>query len=360
MSIFFILVALLIFGMLIAVHELGHFLAAKVCGVQVNEFAIGMGPAIWKKEAGETKYALRLLPVGGYCAMEGEDEVSDNPRALMKQGFWKKFLIFVAGSAMNFLTGLIIIAVLYAGATGFYVDEITGFAPGFPLEGENGLMVGDRIYSVDGYRTYLSGDAGLYLSYNDGEGMDLVVIRNGGKVVLKDLPLYRADYTGTDGTTYRGFGIYVGAGVEEADFFVRLKYVWYTALDFVEMVRFSLVQMVTGGVGMDAIGGPVAIVGTISQVGTQAKDFDAAMQSVFYIAALIAVNLSVMNLLPIPALDGGHILFLIIDTVAWKLFKKKIPERLEMAITSVFLVLLMVFMAFVAFNDVRKLFGWGG
>jgi len=360
MSVFYILVALLVFGLLIAVHELGHFLAAKVCGVQVNEFSIGMGPAVWKKETGETKYSLRLLPIGGYCAMEGEDEVSDNPRALMRQGFWKKFFIFVAGSAMNFLTGLIIIAVLYAGATGFYVDVITDFAPGFPLEGEDGLMVGDRIYSVDGYRTYLSGDAGMYLSYNDGNGIDMVVLRDGEKIVLKDFPMYRADYTGTDGQTYRGFGLYVGAAVEEADFFVRLKYVWYTAMDFVEMVRFSLTQMITGGVGMEAIGGPVAIVGTISQVGTQAATFGAAMQNIFYIAALIAVNLSVMNLLPIPALDGGHILFLIVDTIAWKLFKKKIPERLEIAITSVFLVLLMVFMAFVAFNDVRKLFGWGG
>jgi len=95
MSVFYILVALLVFGLLIAVHELGHFLAAKVCGVQVNEFSIGMGPAVWKKETGETKYSLRLLPIGGYCAMEGEDEVSDNPRALMRQGFWKKFFIFV-------------------------------------------------------------------------------------------------------------------------------------------------------------------------------------------------------------------------------------------------------------------------
>ena len=356
-TILFTIVALLVFGLLIAVHELGHFLAAKLCGVQVNEFSIGMGPAIWKKSTAETQYSLRLLPIGGYCAMEGESEESDSPRALMKQGFWKKFLIFVAGSFMNFLTGVVIIAVLYAGAAGFYVDEIAGFAEGFPHQGENGLMAGDRFYSIDGYRTYMAGDASLYLSYNDGQGMDLVVLRNGEKVVLKDFPMYRAEYTGTDGETYRGFGIYVGRGMEAANLGVRVKYVWYTALDFVQMVRFSLAQMIRGGAGMDDIGGPVAIVGTITQAGTQAETARDAADRILFIAALIAVNLSVMNLLPIPALDGGHILFLIVDTVVLKVFGKKIPEKFEMAITSVFLVLLLAFMAVVAINDVRKLFG---
>jgi len=356
-TILFILVALLVFGVLIAVHELGHFLAAKFCGVQVNEFSIGMGPAVWKKDTAETQYSLRLLPIGGYCAMEGESEESDSPRALMKQGFWKKLLIFVAGSAMNFLAGVLIISILYAGAAGFYMDEVAGFAEGFPHEGENGLMVGDRFYSIDGYRTYMAGDASLYLTYNDGQGMDLVVLRNGEKVVLKDFPMYRAEYVGNDGQTYRGFGIYIGRSMEEATFGVRLKYVWYTALDFVQMVRFSLAQMITGDAGMDDIGGPVAIVGTITQAGTQAETPRAAADNILFIAALIAINLSVMNLLPIPALDGGHILFLVLDTVAYRLFKKKIPEKLEMAVTSVFLVLLLVFMAVVAVNDVRKLFG---
>ena len=356
-TILFIIVALLVFGVLIAVHELGHFLAAKFCGVLVNEFSIGMGPTVWKKDTAETKYSLRLLPIGGYCAMEGEGEESDSPRALMKQGFWKKLLIFVAGSAMNFLTGVLIIAILYAGAAGFYVDEVAGFAQGFPHEGENGLMVGDRFYSIDGYRTYMAGDASIYLTYNDGDGMDLVVLRNGKKVVLEDFPMYRADYVGTDGETYRGFGIYIGSGMEKATFGVRLKYVWYTALDFVQMVRFSLSQMISGDAGMDDIGGPVAIVGTITQAGTQAETARDAADNILFIAALIAINLSVMNLLPIPALDGGHILFLLLDSAAYKLFGKKIPEKFEMAVTSVFLVVLLIFMAVIAVNDVRKLIG---
>ena len=115
----YILAAILIFGVLIALHELGHFCAAKACGVRVNEFAIGMGPAILKKTKGETTYALRLLPIGGFCAMEGEEEASDDPRALSNQGFWKKLIIFAAGALMNFLTGLVILLVLYGGAKAF-------------------------------------------------------------------------------------------------------------------------------------------------------------------------------------------------------------------------------------------------
>ena len=136
----YILIAILIFGVLIAVHELGHFLAAKACGVRVNEFSIGMGPQLLHKTKGDTEYSLRLLPIGGYCAMEGEDEDSDDERALNRQAWWKKLIIFVAGAFMNFLTGLLIIVCLYAGAQGFYTSEIIELNPDFPQQGEEGLM----------------------------------------------------------------------------------------------------------------------------------------------------------------------------------------------------------------------------
>ena len=146
----YIIAAILIFGVLIAVHELGHFLAAKVCGVRVNEFSIGMGPTILHKTKGDTTYSLRLLPIGGFCAMEGEEEDSNDPTALNNQSFWKKLIIFAAGAFMNFLTGLIIIVALYAGAKAFYVPVITDFADGCPLQSESGLQVGDRLVSIAG------------------------------------------------------------------------------------------------------------------------------------------------------------------------------------------------------------------
>jgi len=352
----FILAAILIFGVLIAVHELGHFVAAKLCGVRVNEFSIGMGPAVWHRQRGETQYSLRALPIGGFCAMEGEDEDTGDDRSFVRQGFWKKLVILAAGSGMNFLTGLVILLVLYAGATAFYTDQIAGFAPGFPLEGENGLMVGDVFYKIDGYRTYLRGDASLFLSYHDGDTMDLEVIRDGEKVVLKDLPITRQTYLNRDGSTYTGFGLYVGASAEKATIGSKLKYTWNTAKDFVQLVWFSLVQLVSGGASMEDLSGPVGIVSTITEVGSEAETARDAWSQIFYFAALLAVNLSVMNMLPIPALDGGRIFFLLVDALALLLFKRKVPEKYQAAVNTVGFVALMGFMLVVTFQDVFKLF----
>ena len=162
MSIVYILAAILIFGILIAVHELGHFLAAKFCGVQVNEFSIGMGPALWKRQKGETLYSLRLLPIGGYCAMEGEDEDTGNTRSFVRQGFLKKLVILAAGAFMNFIAGLLIIAILFSSAQVFWVDSIANLAPEVTQTGASGLMPGDQIYKVNGWRTYFSGDAQMF------------------------------------------------------------------------------------------------------------------------------------------------------------------------------------------------------
>lgn len=352
----FILAAILIFGVLIAVHELGHFVAAKLCGVRVNEFAIGMGPLIWRKKKGETQYSLRALPVGGYCAMEGEDEDTGDERSFVRQGFWKKLVILAAGSFMNFLTGVVILLVLYTGAAAFYTDQITGFAPGFPLEGEDGLMAGDIFYKIDGYRTYLRGDASLFLSYHKGDTIDLVVIRDGEKVVLNDFPMTRRTYADSDGGTYTGFGLYVGAHVEEATLGAKLKYTWNTAKDFVQLVWFSLVQLVTGGASMEDLSGPVGIVSTITELGSSAETARDAWNQVFYFAALLAVNLSVMNMLPIPALDGGRIFFLAVDAVSMLLFRRKVPEKYQAAVNTAGFVVLMGFMLLVTFHDVFKLF----
>ena len=174
----YILAAILVFGVLIAVHELGHFMAAKACGVRVNEFSIGMGPALWKKQKGETQYSLRLFPVGGFCAMEGEEEDSDDPTALNNQGFWAKLLIFAAGAAMNFIAGLLIILVLYADAQAFYVPVVAGFADGCPLESADGLQEGDRLLRIDGEKVYVYSDISLLMGLS--VGASVAVARSAG------------------------------------------------------------------------------------------------------------------------------------------------------------------------------------
>lgn len=349
----YILAAILIFGVLIAVHELGHFLAAKLCGVRVNEFSIGMGPLLWQRERGETQYSLRALPIGGYCAMEGEDEDTGDAKGFVRQGFWKKVLILAAGSGMNFLAGMVVLLALYSGAEIFYTDQVTGLAPEFPYQGETGLMEGDRIWKVNGYRTYLAGDAKLFLSYA-GDTVDITVLRDGRKIALEDLS--RQTYTGTDGKPYTGFGLYVGRVGEEAALGSKLRYTWNTALDFVQLVWFSLTQLVTGGASVQDLSGPVGIVTTITEVGSQAETSAAAWRQIFYFAALLAVNLAVMNLLPLPALDGGRIFFLLVDAVSLALFKRKVPEKYQAIVNTVGFVVLMAFMLLVTLQDVSKLF----
>ena len=155
----FVLFGILCFGIMVAIHEFGHFFTAKLLDVKVNEFAVGMGPAIWRKEKGETLYALRVLPIGGYCAMEGEDEATGDPRAFSVQAWWKKLIILCAGSGMNFLLGLAVVLCLYAGTASVAVPVIDGFMDGFAWEGESGLMVGDRFLEIDGHDIFSYQDA---------------------------------------------------------------------------------------------------------------------------------------------------------------------------------------------------------
>lgn len=349
----YILAAILVFGVLIAVHELGHFMAAKACGVRVNEFSIGMGPALWKKQKGETQYSLRLFPVGGFCAMEGEEEDSDDPTALNNQGFWAKLLIFAAGAAMNFIAGLLIILVLYADAQAFYVPVVSGFADGCPLESADGLQEGDRLLRIDGEKVYVYSDISLLMGLNKTGAFDLQIERNGEVITLRDFTMERREYTDQNGKAYTGYGLYFGA--EEATLGRKLSYSWNNAMDFVRLVRLSLQMLVTGQAGVKDLSGPVGIVSTMTQVGEQAATTRAAVENIAYLAALIAVNLAVMNLLPLPALDGGKIFFLVINAVSMQLFKKQIPAKYENCIHFAGLILLLALMAVITFSDVWKL-----
>ncbi len=349
----YILAAILVFGVLIAVHELGHFMAAKACGVRVNEFSIGMGPALWKKQKGETQYSLRLFPVGGFCAMEGEEEDSDDPAALNNQGFWAKLLIFAAGAAMNFIAGLLIILVLYADAQAFYVPVVSGFADGCPLESADGLQEGDRLLRIDGEKVYVYSDISLLMGLNKTGAFDLQIERNGEVITLRDFTMERREYIDQNGKTYTGYGLYFG--VEEATLGRKLSYSWNNAMDFARLVRLSLQMLLTGQAGVKDLSGPVGIVSTMTQVGEQAATTRAAVENIAYLAALIAVNLAVMNLLPLPALDGGKIFFLIINAVSMQLFKKQIPAKYENYIHFAGLILLLALMAVITFSDVWKL-----
>ena len=352
MTALYIVFAVLMFGVLIAVHEFGHFFTAKLLGVKVNEFAIGMGPAIFKKQKGETLYALRVFPIGGFCSMEGEDEVTGDPRAFTAQKVWKRFIILAAGSAMNFIVGVIIILIIYSSAKGFYSPVITEFMDGFPLEGEEGLMVGDRILSIDGERIYMYSDLSMFFPRGNGENFDLVIKRDGKKIKLDDFPMQLKEYE-YQGKTALHYGLVFAT--EKATFGAKLKNSFLNSIDFVRLVRVSLADLIDGRAGMKDLSGPIGIVGYMTQMGEESSNTREAIENLFYFAALIAINLAVMNLLPLPALDGGRIFFMLVTWVVEKLIRRKINPKYEGYIHAAGLVLFMALMVFVAYSDIARL-----
>lgn len=347
----YIIIAIIIFGILIAIHEFGHFTAAKLCGVKVEEFAIGMGPALFKKQKGETVYALRILPIGGFCAMAGEDEESDDPRAFTNQGFWKKFIILCAGSFMNLVLGIVLILIMYAGAQAFVTPTIDHFMDGCPYEGTEAMQAGDTFYSIDGQRIYLVSDVSSFLMRGDGV-YDIVMLRDGEKVELKDFALTTKTYAeyANDGPKY-GFVF----GYTEATFGTKLEYTWNTTLEFSRLVWLGLGDLINGKVGLKDMSGPVGIVDMMNEVGQQAESTKAAADNLLYISAFIAVNLAIMNMLPIPALDGGRVFLMIVTVIIEAVSHKKLDPKYEGYIHLGGMVLLLGLMALVMYNDIAKL-----
>ena len=349
----YILLAILMFGFLIFIHELGHFLSAKLLDVQVNEFAICMGPVLWQKKKGETTYSLRAIPIGGFCAMEGEDEESDNPRAFPQKSWWRRLIILAAGSFMNFVAGFLVIVLLYTGASAYSAPIVTDFFEGCPLESSDGLQVGDELYKIDGRRVYLYSDVGMLLSRNKTGVYDVVVKRNGELVELHEFEMKPQLYM-VDGQQEYKYGLYFGT--VPGGFSNCLKYSWYTAMDFARLVWMSLEDLVSGLVSVSDMSGPVGIVSTISEVGNQSATVRDGLQNIAYLGAFIAINLAVMNMLPLPALDGGRIFLLLVNSLFTAITKKKIPAKYEAYVHAACMVLLLGFMAFVTFKDIWKIF----
>lgn len=345
----YILLAILIFSVLIFVHELGHFLAAKASGVQVNEFAIFMGPAIWKKQVGETLYSIRCIPMGGYCAMEGEDEDTDNPRCFHKAPWWKRLIILVAGSGMNLITGLLILAIVFAPAQAINVLEIQSFEEWSTLD-DGGLQVGDTIIELDGEKMYLYNNFSMILALNPGNYHDIVVERNGQRVELPNYLMETHPTIDEDGNEVQRYG--VTFGYEELDFGGKVRVVFLTAIDWIRTVRLSLTMLFTGKAGFADVSGPVGIVGTMNDMAQSAPSVLDAILNLLYFGAYLAVNLAVMNMLPIPALDGGRVFALLVTTAIESITKKKIDPKYEGYIHAGGMILLLALMAIILFKDI--------
>ena len=346
-----ILFAILLFSILIFVHELGHFVAAKLSGVQVNEFSMFMGPAIFKKQKGETLYSIRCIPIGGYCAMEGEDQDTDNPRSFQKAAWWKRFIILAAGSAMNFLAGILIFLIVYAPAKQFDVPVVESAEKGCTVVSEEGLHIGDRILQIDGEKIYVQSDVTMILSLNGGETHDFVVERQGQKVVIDDLVM-QTHIFGEETTPRYGFSF----ALVDATFANKLGYVWNSSLNVVRSVRLSLQMLFSGQAGFQDVSGPVGIVQIMSETAEVSETALDALLNMLYFGGFIAINLAVMNLLPIPALDGGRIVGLLLTTAVEKLSGKKLDPKYEGYIHGAGMILLLGLMAVILFKDVFMIF----
>lgn len=360
MAVLKIVAALLMFGVIIFVHELGHFLVAKACGVRVNEFALGMGPKILSFGKKETTYSLRLLPLGGFCAMEGEDEDSVDPRAFSKKKVWQRILVVIAGVLMNFLLGFLVLLVAIGGfsspnSEGIVLYPTTTVAHIYEgaSSSETGLRAGDEIVSINSRPILTTNDVVINMQ-SDGDGVMPMMVRReiDGKEQLVSLPnvTFKLD-TLEDGTRYIRYD-FAFLGVEPT-VWGTITHAAKTECSLVTTVWYSLVDMISGKYGLNQIAGPIGTVDLIGDMVGQAAS-EATRESIYsllFMFALICVNVGVMNLLPLPALDGGRLVFLLIELI----FRRPVPQKFEGMVHFIGFALLILLMIVIAFNDVFRL-----
>ena len=349
-----ILFAILLFSVLIFVHELGHFVAAKLSGVQVNEFAMFMGPAIFKKKIGNTVYSLRCIPIGGYCAMEGEDEDTDSPNSFQKAKWWKRLIILVAGAFMNFIVGLLIIAIVLSSSESYINTTLTEVDSWSSASCEGGLLSGDTIVEFNGKRIDIYQDFMLETALLKNGNYDITVIRDGEEVELNDVPMNRQEVKNEDGTTSMLYGI--SFGISDTTAKSVTKQILPTAMSYVDSVFMSIKMLFTGQAGLSDMSGPVGIVDMMAETADAAPSFGKALVWMLEFGGLIAINLAVMNLLPLPALDGGRVFCLLVTTVIEKITKKKLNPKYEAYIHAAGMILLLLLMAVIMAKDIVFLF----
>ncbi len=347
-----IIIALLVFGVIIAIHEFGHFIVAKLCGIRVNKFAIGMGPVIFKKQGKETEYSLRLFPVGGFCAMEGEDADSDDPRAFSKKCVPKRMAVVVAGAVMNIVLGFLLILT----TTLLYQDVVTTTIADFTYTedaetGERtststsetcGLQIGDTIISVDGMRILTDTDLSYKLQSMENDGVTVVVERDGERVTLENVRFYN---TATEGV----LDFYVHA--EPCNFLNVMEYSALNTISTGRLIWSSLTDLLTGKYGFNDLSGPVGIIGTIGEAASVGETIIEKLISILSLASFITINVGIFNLLPIPALDGARLVFLLIEAIR----RKPLNPEHESMVHFIGLALLMLLMVAVTFQDILKM-----
>lgn len=337
--------ALLFFGVIIMIHECGHFACAKLFKVKVNEFSLGMGPALFKRKKGDTLYAVRLFPIGGYVAMEGEDDASEDDRAFNKKPVWQKMIIVVAGALMNLILGFILMVLLLTTSTDLIgTNTIKEFYPD-AVSLQYGLQAGDRFAEIDGHHVWSELDLSFLMSRSQDGVFDFVVERDGEKVTLNDVHFATEQQNGI--TLIQYDFIIIG---EQPGFLNIVKNAFTQSASIVRMVWLSVFDLVTGRYGMSELAGPVGTVDIIADVTAQAVS-SGSLTNLLTIMAFITINVGVANLLPLPALDGGRFLFLAVEAVR----RKPVNPKYEGYVHAAGLALLLLLMVVVTYNDIARI-----
>ena len=352
-TLFYLALTFFLMGILIFVHELGHYLTARACKVTIHEFSLGMGKRLCGFTSKKTgiQYSLRLFPIGGYVAMAGEDEdkegEEDDPNAFNKKNVWQRLIILVAGAAMNVITGALAMLILVGGMTvaGYKLPSTTvaDFTPGASSY-VTGLETGDKILRVDGVRVHTGYDLSYEIMFNGYKPVDVVVERDGKEILIPQVVFPSGI---EDGIELGSMDFYILAG--ESSVGNVLKTTWYRSVSSIKMVFDSIKGIVTGRFTLASMSGPIGVSSAVADVASQPM----AVWNILYLFALIAMNLGVMNMLPIPALDGGRVFFRIVEILH---FGKPINPKFEATVHGVGMTLLLMATAVIAFKDMFRLF----
>lgn len=341
-NLWYIILALLIFGFLIFIHEFGHYLTARLFHVTIHEFSIGMGPKVLTRVSKKTgiAYSLRALPVGGYVSMEGEDTESEDENAFNKKPVWQRIIVTAAGAFMNVAIGVIVMFALVATQDVLPSNTVGAFIydeDGICCSESAGMMIGDVITHVEGTRVHIANETIYEIMRKGIEPIDIVVNRNGENYTLENVQFARITEAGT---TYGMMDFKVNP--EPKTPVTVLKHAFFRSTSTIKMIWESLYDLLTGRYGMEAVSGPVGVTQALGEAA------ESGASDLVYLAVVISMNLGVMNLLPLPALDGGRLLFQLIEVVR----RKPVRTEIEGYVHFAGLVLLMILMVVIAVKDI--------
>lgn len=375
------IVTIVVFLVMITLHELGHFTAAKLLGVKVPEFSVGMGPAILKRQGKETLYALRVLPIGGYCRLEGENGESDDPAAFSNQTLWKRFVIVAAGAIINLLLGFALFMAVVKMMSPIATNIVEKVDERSYLD-EAGVMPGDRIIGINGHKVGIFNEIGLYIDEIEPEEKSTeLVIKRGREKKRLSIPLSSSETTVTYGEKGAEFtdtvnGItksytvqyekevpqdIIGKSYSQSRYIIGFEAkreditalnivpeAWHYTRYVIKSIFSAIFDLISGKLGIGSLSGPVGVAGVINDAVNSGKD---SLLNILFIVATLTLNLGIFNLLPLPALDGGRLFFMLIELIR----RKPVPPEKEGLVHTIGLVLLLMLAAVVCYSDVMKL-----